>query len=126
MALTDVKVKKAKAEDRRYRIADGDGLYLDVRTSGKKGWLFRYQLNGKRNAISLGGYPAISLQDARIERNRCRALLAKGIDPAAEKRAAQAQEEGPSGNLRRGCPRVDGEAYREQGPRPYTDNSFTT
>lgn len=92
MALTDIKVKKAKAKEKRYRIADGDGLYLDVRTSGKKGWLFRYQLNGKRSAISLGEYPAVSLQKARIARNKQRELISMGIDPVAEKKASKAKE----------------------------------
>ncbi len=37
-ALTDVMVRKAKARDKRYILMDGQGLQLEVMTSGSKFW----------------------------------------------------------------------------------------
>lgn len=64
---------------------DGDGLFLLVKTTGKKIWRFRYQVPGtsKRTMISLGAYPALSLADAREVRAEKLAMLVKGIDPQA-------------------------------------------
>ena len=45
--------------------ADGMGLYLKVKESGKKYWIYRYQDNKRRRDMSFGPYPIISLADAR-------------------------------------------------------------
>ena len=62
MALTDTAIKKLKSKEKRFRRADSDGLYLDVKPSGKKTFLYRIRLNGKDSFMSLGDYPLISLQ----------------------------------------------------------------
>ena len=45
--------------------ADGMGLYLKVKESGKKYWIYRYQDNKRRRDMSLGPCSIISLADAR-------------------------------------------------------------
>ena len=79
-------------------IADGGNLYLRVALgtakAGKKptvsrGWIFRYTLAGKTRDAGLGGYPTISLARARDQAERCRRLVAAGIDPIA----ARAEEQ---------------------------------
>jgi hypothetical protein len=45
--LSDLRVRSAKAKDKPYRLADGEGLHLFVATSGVKSWQFRYTLGGK-------------------------------------------------------------------------------
>ncbi len=60
--------------------ADGDGLYLNVR-GNSRGWLFRYQLNGRRRKMSLGGWPGTSLKQARQARDEAAELYAQGVDP---------------------------------------------
>ncbi|MEA9392410.1 integrase arm-type DNA-binding domain-containing protein, partial [Acerihabitans sp. TG2] len=84
--LTHTEVQKAKALDKDLTLHDGDGLFLLVKTTGKKIWRFRYQRPGtaQRTMISLGAYPALSLADAREIRGEKLALLAKGIDPQAK------------------------------------------
>ena len=63
---------------------DGDGLYLAVAKGGSKSWIYRYQLDGRRRDLGLGGYPAISLAQARIRRDEARRLVRlHGIDPLA-------------------------------------------
>ena len=83
--LTHTEVQKAKATDKDLTLHDGDGLFLLVKTTGKKIWRFRYQVPGtsKRTMISLGAYPALSLADAREVRAEKLAMLVKGIDPQA-------------------------------------------
>lgn len=58
-----------------------DNLYLVVRGTSRS-FMFRYVApNGARRRISMGPAKKISLAEARAEANRCRVLLAKGIDP---------------------------------------------
>jgi hypothetical protein len=45
--------------------ADGNGLNLRVESSGSKRWVQRVTIHGKRRNIGLGGYPAVSLAEAR-------------------------------------------------------------
>ncbi|BCS86831.1 tyrosine-type recombinase/integrase [Pseudodesulfovibrio sediminis] len=96
MPLTDAKIKGAKPRPKTYTLIDGDGLYLEVNPKGRKWWRFRYQKEGRRNRLSLGVYPHISLKDARLERDRLKRQVAKGIDPSLkrkeEKRKAGASE----------------------------------
>lgn len=56
------------------------GVYLRVYSSGKRGWLFKFQLNGRRRELGLGGIdqPITSVQAKAAQ---ARALLAQGIDP---------------------------------------------
>lgn len=68
---------------------DGDGLRLVVKPTGRKSWVFRYQRNGKRSEIGLGGYPTVSLKEARLLLAEQRRLLADGLDPKAHRDAAK-------------------------------------
>jgi hypothetical protein len=45
---------------------------------GKKVWRLRYWLNGKQEKITLGGYPVISLVEARKRREEAKAAVHKG------------------------------------------------
>ena len=72
MALNEFKIKSAKPRDKRYQIADSDGLYLEIMTSGKKYWRLRYIKEGKRSWHTIGEYPAPGVQEARGRRNNLR------------------------------------------------------
>ncbi|AOR63997.1 integrase domain-containing protein [Pectobacterium wasabiae] len=91
--LTHAEVQKAKATDKDLTLHDGNGLFLLVKTTGKKLWRFRYQkpITGQRTMIGFGAYPALSLADARAMRDEKLSLLAKGIDPQ-EKVAKEVEE----------------------------------
>jgi integrase len=82
--LTALGVKRARGPA---RIADGRGLYLQVTDTGSKSWLFRYMLAGKAKAHGLGPVEDVTLEQARQETTRCRALLREGVDPILERRA---------------------------------------
>jgi len=78
--LSDAKIKSLKIEDGK-RHAERDGLVLEIRPSGKKVFLFRFQWEKKPQTITLGNYPSLSLADARIKATSHRDLLNRGIDP---------------------------------------------
>jgi hypothetical protein len=59
---------------------------------GGKWWRFRYRFGGKQNALALGVYPSVGLEDARKGRDEARHLLAQGIDPAKVRREEKARE----------------------------------
>ena len=87
MALTDIKIKSAKPKEKRYQLADSDGLYLEIMTSGKKYWRLRYFKDGRRSWHTIGEYPATGLQEARDKRNDLRKKLRDG-SPLAPKSSA--------------------------------------
>jgi integrase len=70
---------------------DGDGLYLQVAPGGSKSWIFRYQRQGKRRELGLGGVKGVSLAEARDRAIDARRLLANGIDPIEAKHAESAR-----------------------------------
>jgi integrase len=77
--MSEIKARSAHARDKRYQLSDGDGLYLDVMPSGEKYWRYRYAKNGKRTWHTIGKYPAITLSDAREERNKLYRKLRLGV-----------------------------------------------
>ena len=84
--LSDLMLRQAKTTGEPYSLADFDGLYLYVSAIGTKAWHFRYSWNGKRGRMTFGGYPALSLKEARDRRDEARALLAKGVNPHTERK----------------------------------------
>jgi len=78
--LSDAKIKSLKIEDGK-RHADRDGLVLEIRPSGKKVFLFRFQWEKKPQTLTLASYPSLSLAAARTLVVSYRDLLNRGIDP---------------------------------------------
>ena len=68
------------------RYCDGQGLYLDVRPSGSRGWIQRLTIRGRRAELGLGGFPLVSLKEAREKAFANRKLAREGGDPLSEKR----------------------------------------
>ncbi|WP_180166519.1 integrase arm-type DNA-binding domain-containing protein [Stenotrophomonas sp. SbOxS2] len=84
--LSDLMVRQAKTTGKPYSLADFEGLYLYVSAIGTKtkDWHFRYTWAGKRERITFGRYPALSLKEARDLRDEARSLLAKNVNPHSE------------------------------------------
>jgi len=93
--LTNTEVLRAKAVDKDMTLHDGEGLFLVIKTSGKKLWRFRYQrpATKQRTMIGLGAFPALSLANARNLRADYLALLANGIDPQVQAEVAEEQHQ---------------------------------
>lgn len=84
--LSDLMVRQAKTTGKTYTLADSDGLSLFVAAHGAKAWHFRFTWGGKRDRMSFGSYPALSLKEARELRDEARNLLAKGVNPHTERK----------------------------------------
>ena len=89
MALTDVAIRNAKPRDKPYKLGDAGGLFLLVTPAGGKLWRLKFRVAGKEKLLSLGGWPDVSLSNARRERDKAREALAAGADPAREKQQAK-------------------------------------
>ncbi|MEC4723294.1 tyrosine-type recombinase/integrase [Noviherbaspirillum sp. CPCC 100848] len=98
--LTVRAIENAKPRDKAYKLMDGDGLQLRVATDGNKTWLVRYMVKGTERQYRLpkpyrdtGGAGFASLQDAREEAARIRALARQGFDyPVQMEQERLAQE----------------------------------
>lgn len=90
--LTPSAVANVKPQAKPYKLADERGMYLLVKPDGAKWWRFDYRRpdTGKRNTLSLGIFPDVSLRKAREKREEARALVADGIDPSEQRRASKA------------------------------------
>jgi len=86
MPLTDTALRAAKPRPTRYELQDRDGLLLEILPTGRMTWRYRYTLAGKREKVTLGRYPAVSLSEARKRRNAAEEQVARGQSPAPEKR----------------------------------------
>ena len=92
MALTDIKVRSAKPQEKEYTLVDGDGMFLLIHPNGSKYWRFRFRFGGKQHLMAFGVYPETSLADARQKREEARKLVAAGIDPREHKRAVKEEQ----------------------------------
>ncbi|MEP7044560.1 MAG: tyrosine-type recombinase/integrase [Dokdonella sp.] len=89
--LTDRKLRSLKPREKLYRIADSDGLCIEVMPSGTMLWRYRYRSAGAARMIAIGdGFPRTSLVDARALRDQQRALLRSGVDPSAKRKQLKA------------------------------------
>lgn len=71
--------------------ADGGGLYLRVRASGRS-WFYIGTLDGKRIELGLGSALDISLAKARTRAEEIRTMLVDGLDPRAERAKAKIEK----------------------------------
>lgn len=86
MQFTDKLIKNLKPKDSSYDLREksGQGFAIRIMPSGHKSWVFIYHFKGKKQRMTLGGYPAISLADARKLHSNAIRCLASGKNPAQE------------------------------------------
>ena len=85
--LTDTALKNLKPKEKAYKVADRDGMYVHVTTSGSITFRYDYRLHGRRETLTIGKYGPSGLSLARA-RERCldaRRAVAEGLSPAQEK-----------------------------------------
>ena len=68
-----------------------DGLGLQVLPTGGRTWVLRMMIGGKRRSMGLGGFPDVTLTQARDAARQARAKVKLGIDPIDEARANVSQ-----------------------------------
>jgi len=82
MTLSDADIQATKVPfgKNQFKISDGGGLYLLVKSSGRY-WKLAYRFDGKQKTLAFGVYPSVSLEQAREKREEAKKLLAEKIDP---------------------------------------------
>jgi Arm DNA-binding domain/Phage integrase central domain len=78
-------IKELDALQKPGMYGDGDGLYVKIAEGGGKSFVFRFKLSGRTRYMGLGGYPDVSLADARKKADEARKLTAQGIDPIVQR-----------------------------------------
>ncbi len=84
--LTAVQVRNAKKKSRPYKLSDGHGMHLYVAKSGLLTWRYRFRIAGKESTFTLGEYPLMTLEHARMARMEAREMVREGKNPAIVRR----------------------------------------
>ncbi|MFA6301686.1 MAG: tyrosine-type recombinase/integrase [Legionella sp.] len=79
--FTDTYIKNLKSSDKRIEIFEGDGFGIFVYPTGTKTWIYRYKIDGKKDHVSIGNYPALSLANAKRKFMDLRAIRKNGTNP---------------------------------------------
>jgi hypothetical protein len=56
-----------------------------VRPTGARIGNLAYRHGGKQKKLTIGAYPAVTLAEARLQREQAKALLTTGVDPSQQK-----------------------------------------
>lgn len=81
---------KVKAMTKVGLHADGGTLYLRVAPGGSKQWIQRIRVNRKQHDLGLGGFPHVSLQQAREAAFANKAAVRHGQDILSDRRKQRA------------------------------------
>ncbi|RYE41619.1 MAG: site-specific integrase [Hyphomicrobiales bacterium] len=66
------------------------GLQLKINDAGARSWVLRTMISGKRRDMGLGGYPDVTLAQARDAARKARGQVSEGADPIEGRRQARA------------------------------------
>lgn len=130
MALTDLQIRQAKPGDKPRKLSDSRGLYLEIRPTGSRLWRYRYKIAGRENVFAIGEYPAVSLAQARLERDKARELVKQGRHPAHVRQAEVASQIVESSNTFKEvaldwiATKTVSDGYRDQLKRTLERNFF--
>jgi integrase len=91
--LNSKDVDNAAPRAKEYKLHDGEGLFLRVRPSGAKSWLFSYRMPGSKSLIrmTIGTPKDFGVKKARNKIRELQHLVDDGIDPRNAKAAAIAE-----------------------------------
>ena len=90
MALSDRQIRALQPATKPYKVADGRGLYIEVRPTGSKLWRLKYRVGRKEKRLALGVYPDVPLAEARRRSAAAKIKIESGIDPSLERRREKA------------------------------------
>jgi integrase len=80
-SFDDKTIKNLKPKDKPYRVVEARGFCVRVLPSGTKSFGYRFTLYGKKQELSLGTYPEVTLAAAREKYQAAYTKLKNGIDP---------------------------------------------
>ena len=73
-----------------FAVGGVPGLHLQITAKAGRSWVLRAKVGSKRRDFGLGGFPTVTLAQAREKARDMRSKIENGIDPIAERKAAQA------------------------------------
>ncbi|AMP93465.1 tyrosine-type recombinase/integrase [Legionella pneumophila] len=79
--FTDTYIKNLKPSDKRVELFEGDGFGIFVYPTGTKTWVYRYKIDGKKDHVTIGNYPTVSLSEAKRQFMDLRAIKKAGNNP---------------------------------------------
>ncbi|MFL9952791.1 tyrosine-type recombinase/integrase [Paraburkholderia nemoris] len=91
--LTDIQLRKWKRAGLPVAKADGGGLTFTLSAAGTATWVLRFRHGGRRQEVTLGRYPDLSLADARISAAKKRVAIFDGVNPADEVRKVKTRQD---------------------------------
>ncbi len=88
--LTDVQLRQWVRAGKAVARSDGGGLTFTLSNSGAAVWVLRFRFRGRRQEVTIGRYPDVSLSAARIIAAKKRVAIIEGVNPADEVRKIKA------------------------------------
>src|SRR5690554_671961 len=85
--LSAIEVKRL-SKPGLHAVGGVSGLLHRVTETGARGWVLRIKIGSRRRHIGLGGYPTVSLAQAREKARAVLDAVKEGRDPVAERQAA--------------------------------------
>lgn len=83
--FTDAKIRGLrKPEKRTILFEEGSGFGIRLEPSGRKSFILFYWFNGKKDGVTLGQYPKLSLADAHLKVAEIKRKIEKGEDPKVQ------------------------------------------
>ena len=73
-----------------FSVGGVPGLHLQLTPNDGRSWVLRAKVGAVRRDIGLGGFPGVTLSQARDKARDVRDKIEKGIDPIVEREAAKA------------------------------------
>ena len=73
-----------------FSVGGVPGLHLQVSPTGGRSWVLRTVVGTLRRDIGLGGFPGVTLAQARDKAREARAKIESGLDPVEERKATKA------------------------------------
>ena len=73
-----------------FPVGGVSGLGLQITPSGARTWLLRVSVGSRRREIGLGGFPDVTLAQARERAREAKDAIRQGIDPVEQRKAARA------------------------------------
>ncbi|KJZ32742.1 integrase [Paracoccus sp. S4493] len=92
LSAIDVKRLKHPGQGRNVMFAVGGvaGLCLQISPTGARSWIFRTTIGTKRRDVGLGGYPDVTLAQAREMAREAKSKIRQGVDPIEERKVVRA------------------------------------
>ena len=92
--LSALEVKKlahpGTARNVIFPVGGVTGLYLQLTPKGGRSWLLRTTVGTRRREIGLGGYPDVTLAQARERAREAKEQVREGVDPVEARKAVRA------------------------------------